>query len=130
MTATDPETVVRNMLKAWEARDLDAIMEYFDDEAVYQNVPLDPVSGPEKIREFIGGILCWFLHIDVVIHNQISDGEIVMNERTDTVRGEAGKDVPLRVMGIFKIRDGKVVEWRDYFDSATLTQVFDPKPQP
>jgi limonene-1,2-epoxide hydrolase len=128
MTATDPQTVVRNMLKAWEARDLDAIMEYFADDAVYQNVPLDPVSGLEKIREFIGGILCWFHNIDVAIHHQVSDGGIVMNERTDTIRGEAGQEVPLLVMGIFKIRDGKVVEWRDYFDGATLTQVFDPKP--
>jgi limonene-1,2-epoxide hydrolase len=128
MTTTDPGSVVRDSLKAWEKRDLDEIMRYFADDAVYQNVPLDPVSGPEKIREFIGGILCWFLNIEVVIHHQVSDGGIVMNERTDTVRGEAGTDVPLHVMGIFKIRDGKIVEWRDYFDSATLTQVFDPKP--
>jgi limonene-1,2-epoxide hydrolase len=127
MTATDPETVVRNMLKAWEARDLDAIMEYFADDAVYENVPVPPVTGPEKIREFIGGILCWFLNIDVVIHHQVSDGEIVMNERTDTVSGKAGQEVPLRCMGIFKIRDGKVVMWHDYFDAAALKNVFDPQ---
>lgn len=126
MTATDPETVVRNMLKAWEARDLDAIMEYFADDAVYENVPVPPVRGSEKIREFIGGILCWFLNIDVVIHHQVSDGGIVMNERTDTVSGKAGQGVPLRCMGIFEIHDGKIVMWHDYFDGAALKEVFDP----
>src|SRR5690349_24964773 len=101
MTATDPETVVRNMLKAWEARDLDAIMEYIADHAVYENVPVPPVTGPEKIREFIGGILCWFKNIEVVIHHQVSDGVNVMNERTDTITAENGTKVPLRCMGYF-----------------------------
>jgi limonene-1,2-epoxide hydrolase len=126
MTATDPETVVRNFLKAWEARDLDAIMAFFDDHAVYENVPVPPVTGLDEIRNFIGGILYAFKNIVVVIHHQVSDGGIVMNERTDTIRAESGTEVPLRVMGIFEIRGGKVVMWRDYFDGAALKEVFDP----
>jgi limonene-1,2-epoxide hydrolase len=126
MAVTDPETVVRNFLKAWEARDLDTIMEYFDDRAVYENVPVPPVTGCADIRNFIGGILFAFKNIEVDIHYQVSDGGIVMNERTDTIRAENGTKVPLRVMGIFEIRDGKILKWRDYFDGAALKEVFDP----
>jgi limonene-1,2-epoxide hydrolase len=126
MAVTDSETVVRNFLKAWEARDLDTIMEYFDDGAVYENVPVPPVTGRADIRNFIGGILYAFKNIEVVIHHQVSDGGIVMNERTDTIRAESGTEVPLRVMGIFEIRDGRIVKWRDYFDGAALKEVFDP----
>ena len=40
-----------------------------------------------------------------------------MNERTDRfLVGE--KWVEARVMGIFRLRDGKISEWRDYFDLA------------
>ena len=126
MAVTDPETVVRDFLKAWEARDLDTIMEYFADGAVYENVPVPPVTGHADIRIFIGGILYAFKNIEVVIHNQVSNGVIVMNERTDTITAESGTEVPLRVMGIFQIHDGKIVKWSDYFDGAVLTAVFDP----
>jgi len=126
MTATDPETVVRNFLKAWETRDLDAIMAFFDDDAVYENVPVPPVTGLDEIRNFIGGILYAFKNINVVIHHQVSDGVIVMNERTDTITAENGTKVQLRCMGYFEIRDGKVVTWHDYFDGTALKKVFDP----
>jgi limonene-1,2-epoxide hydrolase len=126
MTATDPGTVVRDFLKAWEARDLDAIMDYFADDAEYVNVPLDPAIGHAAIRELIGGLLVALTHIAVDIRHQLTDGGIVMNERIDTVHTSTGKDVPLHVMGIFEIRDGKIVKWRDYFDSTGLTAAFAP----
>jgi len=120
MADTDPDTVVREFLKAWEARDLDSIMEYFDDNAEYENVPVPPLKGRADIRIFIGGILYAFKNIEVVIHQQVSNGGIVMNERTDTICAESGAQVPLRVMGIFEIRDGKIVKWSDYFDGTAL----------
>jgi limonene-1,2-epoxide hydrolase len=126
MTVTDPETVVRDFLKAWETRDLDSIMEFFADGAVYENVPVPPVTGHADIRIFIGGLLDAFKNIEVVIHHQVSNGGVVMNERTDTIRAGNGTEVPLRVMGIFEIRDGKIVKWRDYFDGTALKEVFDP----
>jgi limonene-1,2-epoxide hydrolase len=126
MTATDPETVVRDFLKAWEARDLDAIMDYFDDKAVYENVPVPPVTGLAAIREVIGGLLVALTNIVVDIRHQLSDGRIVMNERVDTVHTSTGAIVLLRVMGIFEIHDGKIVKWSDYFDGAALTKAFDP----
>ena len=43
-----------------------------------------------------------------------------MNERVDTlVIGDASTKLP--VAGIFKIENGKITEWRDYFDMAQFT---------
>ena len=43
-----------------------------------------------------------------------------MNERIDTlVIGDVTTKLP--VAGIFKVHDGKITEWRDYFDMGQFT---------
>ena len=43
-----------------------------------------------------------------------------MNERIDTlVIGDATTVLP--VMGIFELKDGKIIKWRDYFDMGQLS---------
>ena len=45
----------------------------------------------------------------------------VLTERVDTFnRGD--KSIVLRVMGTFELREGKIAEWRDYFDMAEWTR--------
>jgi limonene-1,2-epoxide hydrolase len=94
--------------------------EFFSDAAVYHNIPLDPVTGRDAIRETVGMFLgmadkVWFdtLHI-------VADGPLVMTERIDHfVMGE--RDIALPVMGAFEVHDGKITAWRDYFDMNQFT---------
>lgn len=37
------------------------------------------------------------------VHRQISDGTVVMNERTDVIRRKDGGNIPLPVMGVFEL---------------------------
>ena len=46
---------LRALLAAFNAHDLDAIMAFFADDAVYHNIPVDPVTGIEAIRSTIEG---------------------------------------------------------------------------
>jgi len=32
-----------------------------------------------------------------------------------------GKEITLPCLGVFEMQDGKIIEWRDYFDLATYT---------
>lgn len=59
--------------------------------------------------------------IDFIVHRQVADGNVVMNERTDVMRRTNGGRVELPVMGTFEVRDGRIAAWRDYFDLATVT---------
>jgi limonene-1,2-epoxide hydrolase len=95
--------------------------ELFSDDAVYHNIPLEPVTGRDAIRDTIAMFLgmadkVWFdtLHI-------VADGPIVMTERIDHfVMGE--RDIALPVMGTFEVNDaGKISAWRDYFDMNQFT---------
>jgi limonene-1,2-epoxide hydrolase len=62
--------------------------------------------------------------IDFQVHRQLSQDDVVMNERTDVMRSKNGKEIPLPVTGVFEVRDGKIAVWRDYFDMATVTAAF------
>jgi limonene-1,2-epoxide hydrolase len=49
----------------------------------------------------------------------------VLNEREDRFEIH-GRWVTLPVAGVFEIRDGMIVLWRDYFDRATLIEAMSP----
>ncbi len=53
--------------------------------------------------------------IELDVLNVVADGSIVMAERIDRFRWQ-GKKLDLPVCGVFEVRDGKIVNFRDYFD--------------
>ncbi|QCQ92932.1 limonene-1,2-epoxide hydrolase family protein [Rhodococcus sp. SGAir0479] len=107
----------------WADPDPAVIADYFTEDAVYHNIPMEPVKGRAAIEEFLGGFLAAFDGIDFRIHRQVEAGGIVMNERTDVLRG-LGKETALPVMGVFEVVDGKIAAWRDYFDMGAITTAF------
>lgn len=115
------DELVTEFCKLWSSPDPDKLASYFAEDAVYHNIPMEAVQGREAIRDFIAGFTAAFEGIDFRVHRQISDGTIVMNERTDVMHSKAGKEIPLPVTGVFEIRDGQITAWRDYFDMATIT---------
>ena len=114
--------ITTGFINAWCARDLDAIMGYFTEDALYTNIPMGPPNvGKANIREFIEGFLGSAESIEFVIHNQIEGANgMVMNERTDRIN-LGGKVVELPVMGVYEFVDGKISAWRDYFDMGPFT---------
>jgi limonene-1,2-epoxide hydrolase len=117
----NPESVVTEFCALWAQPDLDAIIEHFAEDAVYHNIPMEPVVGKAAIKDFITGFIGSFGGIAFNVHHQVANGSIVMNERTD-VFAINGKQIDLPVVGVFEIApDGKIVAWRDYFDMTPLT---------
>ena len=91
------------------------LLDYFTDDAVYHNIPVDPAVG----REAILGLLTMFLTpaqgVEFRVRNIVADGNTVLTERLDVFQlGDATLELP--VMGTFEVRDGKIAAWRDYFD--------------
>ena len=112
--------LVDRFVGAWKRLDLDAIMAFFHDDAVYTNIPMDPPNrGKEMIRKTIEGFLGMAQGIEFVVHHTAENPAtgVVMNERTDRFRVN-DKWIEARVMGVFEIRGGKIAAWRDYFDLA------------
>lgn len=119
--ANPNEAIIQEFCDAWKARDVDAILAYFHDDAVYHNIPVEPAVGPEAIRAVIEMFVPPADEIEFEVHHMFSNpaGDLVFTERTDRfVMG--GKTVELPVAGIFELRDGKIAAWRDYFDLQTF----------
>jgi limonene-1,2-epoxide hydrolase len=113
--------LIREFIDAWGRKDLDAIMDSFTDNAEYANIPMGPPHvGKQDIRAFIEGFIGNCEEMEFILHQQVAQGNVVMNERTDRIKMN-GSWVELPVMGIFEIQDGKIAAWRDYFDLAMFS---------
>ena len=111
----NPEDVVRSFCEAWSRRDIDELLGYFTEDAVYHNIPIDPVKGKDGIRAVLQMFVPPAQEISFEILSQVADGDVVMNERVD--RFTIGdKRIELPVAGVFEVKDGKIAAWRDYFD--------------
>jgi limonene-1,2-epoxide hydrolase len=113
--SADNEKRVREFCAAWSRRNIDELLEYFTDDAVYHNVPVEPVQGKEAIR----GVLNMFVppaeKIDFEMLHVASNGALVFTERVDRFL-IGGRSIALPVAGVFELRGGKISAWRDYFD--------------
>ena len=117
----DAHKIVLDMLAAWEKRDYDKIMSSFADDAVYHNIPVQPIEGKKAIGEIFRA---FFELMDVSILevvNSAANGNVVFTERVDRFRfAKTGQRLDLPVNGVFEVRDGKIVAFRDYFDLASF----------
>lgn len=115
-----PIEVVRRFCAAW-SDDMGAaeLAAFFTEDAVYHNIPLEPVTGRENIAQTITSVLRpgppGIEGIDFRVINIAASGPVVMTERVDVVR-LPGKSFELPVMGTFEVSGGKISAWRDYFD--------------
>ena len=120
---TTPLETVTAFCEAWSRLDLDELLGYLADDAVYHNIPVDPVVGHEAIRALIEGFTAGIDRVEFETVHAVEAGDVVLTERVDRFYAP-GKVVTLPVMGTFEVRDGKIVAWRDYFDlNQYLTQM-------
>jgi len=117
-------SVITDFIAAWSTGEIDRIMDFFHEDAVYTNVPIDPPNrGVAAIRQTIETFVGMAEAIEFVVHASAENPTtgVVMNERTDRFL-IGGKWIELPVMGVFELRDGKISAWRDYFDLAQFQQ--------
>jgi limonene-1,2-epoxide hydrolase len=111
-----PGDAVTALIKANEARDIEAILAVLADDVVYENVPMSVMNGHDEVRAMLGPFAEMAEKVEWEVLEQVESGDVVMNERVDRFWLEGGHTVELRVAGVFKVRDGKITLWRDYFD--------------
>jgi len=115
-----PGQTVDAFIAAIERKDLEAALEFVTPDIEYDNVPMGKNHGLDGIRSVLAPFVSGCSAIEWVIHRQVEQGDIVMNERTDRFQlGERWIDLP--VAGLFELRDGRICLWRDYFDATTFT---------
>jgi limonene-1,2-epoxide hydrolase len=121
---SDAIDLIRRFCDDWgNGASADAIVDYFTEDAIYHNIPIDPVVGKEAIKATFAMFTTGVESIEFRILNVAADSNIVLTERLD-VFVLPNVTIELPVMGTFELRDGKIARWRDYFDlNQYMTQM-------
>ena len=114
-TTESPTGLVERFCGLWEKNDLDGIIDCFASDAVYHNIPLDPVEGVDAIRATIAGFTTGVERIEFRVLHIAAAGDVVLTERVDAFV-LPDRTIELPVMGTFEVTDGRITAWRDYFD--------------
>jgi len=119
----EAERVLRAFYQAWGVPDLEAILALVADDVVYENVPVATrLVGREAFREWFSGGLAALDRIDVAPRTVLAEGEMVMMERVDDhIAGDRHMILP--VVNVSRVVDGRIVEYRDYFDLDTVRAI-------
>ena len=124
-THTDPkiarnEAVVRAFLKGWDDRDVETCMAQVTDDMCYLNQPLEAIRGKASVRKMIASIFEPAKKVEFKLINVFGNGNKVITERLDQWdwNGSGTWQLQLPVCGMFELtEDGKIYEWREYYDN-------------
>jgi limonene-1,2-epoxide hydrolase len=118
--AIDNARTVRQFCEAFGRGDIDELLGFFADGAVYHNMPMEPAVGAEAIRAVLQLFVSGPGAVEFKILALASSDGLVFTERVDRL-SMGGHPVELPVAGVFEVREGKILAWRDYFDMAALS---------
>ena len=113
------ESIIREFIAAWSRLDAQELAGYFAEDGCYFNMPTQPIKGRDNVEGFIRQFLQTWTATDWEILNIVASGDIVIAERLDKTQTSQG-NVDLPCTGVFEMADGKIKEWRDYFDLNTF----------
>jgi len=97
-----------------------SLREYFTPQTVWENVGLSRTVGPDEAENCLRLFepMKTALRMDVEMLAIAAHGNRVLTERIDHVIGPGGREtVTVRVMGTLEVENGRIVAWRDYFDT-------------
>ena len=122
---TEEERVERNVKKvrlfidAWAAIDPDVAMACLSHDINYINQPLPPVVGQRDVRKIVAGIMQLSKKVHWELRSCFGRGNTVVTERMDCWDFDGnGWGLKLPCIGMFDLNDdGKICDWRDYFDN-------------
>jgi limonene-1,2-epoxide hydrolase len=120
---TPIETVTAFLTRFSEGKEglYDSVRTAFTPKTVWENVGLAVTIGPQEAIELAKqfeqqmGVACVAVQVKAIA----ATGNTVLTERIDRLLTADGEELESSaVMGAFEVENGKIIAWRDYFDSA------------
>ncbi|MET0146621.1 MAG: limonene-1,2-epoxide hydrolase family protein [Ilumatobacteraceae bacterium] len=117
---SDAVETVQKFCDLMASRDAEALRPYFADGAVYQNTGMPASVGVDDIIANLAGQFQMFPDsYEYVVKNIAGNGNAVLTERLDMIKGPDGVVHAVPVMGTFILSgDTTITRWTDYWDTA------------
>ncbi|WP_339706412.1 limonene-1,2-epoxide hydrolase family protein [uncultured Sphingosinicella sp.] len=120
-----PREIVETFLAHFNAGRIDEAIDMLAEDVFYHNIPMEPINGRAAVRTFTHG---FGVGSDFVAQWKTiaiaGCGNVVLTERLDEFVRADGARMSIPLMGSFRIRDGYIAEWRDYFDLGDFQRQF------
>ncbi len=130
---TEVERIVRIFHESWDLRDPERGVGVIADDCAFEDVARgEPQVGPDGYRADYHRWRAAFPDGEVKIVRVIVDGEWAVVEfvnrgtHTGTLKSSSGdfaptgRSIEIRYCSVMRVHEGKVVEGRDYYDSASI----------
>lgn len=111
--------LIQSYYAAWVRDDVEAVLALCTEDVVAVNVPIGPIRGKPAVREFLNKFGRGMQNKRYEVESILESGDSAMVEGVENYT-KNGREVSLPYMSRFKFRDGKIAEWRDYFDIQTV----------
>ncbi|MEX5729206.1 steroid delta-isomerase-like uncharacterized protein [Rhodovulum iodosum] len=131
----DVETIVRKFHESWDLRDPERGMSVIAEDCHFEDVARgELLPGPEAYKRDYERWLTAFPDGALEITNVIVQGDWAVVEftnrgtQTGPLRSSlgtfppSGRRMEARYCSVMRVKDGKVVEGRDYYDSASIAR--------
>ena len=117
---------VLEFIEAMQVNTKEGILAFFDDDSVFDNVPMGVVKGAEGVWSVLGPLHETVVSVEYIIHHIAeSEGGVVLTERTDRYQLE-DRVAEFPVMGSFHVEGRIIRRWTDYFDLKQCTDQLPP----
>lgn len=113
-----PKEVIQKWIDAFNAADVQALADLYDDDAINHQVVHEPLVGKQAIKEMFAGEFAAYEMI-CIPENIFEDGEWAILEWKDP-KG-------LRGCGFFKIQNDKITFQRGYWDKLSMLRIHEKK---
>ena len=103
--------IVTDFCASWSGHNLEKVMSFFADNAAYRvTETMEPNKGKQAVNDRIKSFLNQVEKFEVL--DTLAKGPMIFNERIDHFSGGPLKS--WHGVGVFFLKEGKIVEWYDY----------------
>ena len=121
-TSNDPNVmVVMEMIEKWHTLDIDGALAMFTEDGAFHSMMSNPVKGQAALKEFLTTLFTPMSELTLEVRSEAVTGNTVILERFDEwiFNGRPGS---IPVVGVYDVENGKIKEWREYYDRATIIE--------
>ena len=120
---------VSDVLHYWNTHDVEGILEFYDDEIVWQNIGLEETyDGKQAVREFLTRLMTALPDLVFTVEHKIARGDNVAEKWT--VKGThlgpflgippTGRPIEIRALSMVTLREGKFLRDEFYWDTRNV----------
>ena len=111
-----PREVIKEVVKAFNEKDIDRVMGFFREDAICHQVTEEPLYGRDAIRKMVADAM-GRLKMEWIIENIFEDGEWAILEGRDLLG--------FRGCTVFRVVDSKILLHRGYWFTNELSRHYD-----